>query len=178
MTEASKILSRVLPMLREKTVLDLGCGEEKIVPWAVGVDDGSEWDKPTAADVLAGIFPHLMNKSLTIALLKAGKEEKYDVVFSSHSLEHCPTPVRDTISYWTQFLKDDGLLVLYLPDENHYVYDPNNKKARNPAHYHYLTPDIVRWHIEQISNLKIEQFEPDIGEDRYSFLVVARKIAV
>lgn len=174
MTEASKILPRIIDLLKGKTVLDLGCGEEKIVPWAVGVDDGSEWDK-LEPEINASIAKNGGRKDLTLALLRTGNPTYFDVVFSSHVVEHCQAPIRDTLYYWLSFLKWDGLLILYLPDENHYIYDPNNPKARNPAHHHFLTPETFRWHLEQIPNLVIELFEPDIGDDRYSFLVVARK---
>jgi predicted RNA methylase len=182
MTEASKILPRIIDLLREKTVLDLGCGDEKVVPWAVGVDDGSEWEKDKVQpDVNACIGPNwnLRNpeRSLQFALLKKGIPGTRDVVFSSHALEHIPKPIRDTLNYWLSFVNQNGHLILYLPDERHYVYDHANRKARNPAHYHYLTPETFQWHLDQIPNIRVEQFEPDIGDDRYSFLVVIRKLS-
>jgi trans-aconitate methyltransferase len=162
MSEAAKILPRISVYLQGHTVIDLGCGPTKIVPWAMGVDDYSEQGIKAGADVVC-------------RLEDFNPIQKFDVVFSSHALEHMRAPLGETLSRWFSWVMPGGLLILYLPDERHYVYDHNNPKARNPAHFHLLTPEVVQWHLEQIPGLIIEANEPDLGEDRYSFLVIARK---
>lgn len=158
MSESAKVRPRVLSYLSGKTVADLGCGTEKIVPWAVGVDDYREQAEKSGADVVC-------------PLEKYDPDEPFDVVFSSHALEHLPAPLGETLGDWVDMVKPGGHLILYLPDERRYVYDPANPKVRNPAHKHYLTPDIIRWHLEQLP-VEIETVEPD----GYSFLVIARKV--
>jgi hypothetical protein len=162
MSEAHKILDRVSTYLQGHRVADLGCGTHKIVPWATGVDDYSEQGTKSGADVVVDLedWNPLIN---------------YDVVFSSHCLEHMRAPIGETLTRWFSWVRPGGLMILYLPDERHYVFDHNNPKARNPNHFHYLTPRVVGWHLDQIPGLVIESLEPDIGEDRYSFLVIARK---
>lgn len=173
MNEASKIRAQVLPYLEGKTVLDLGCGDEKIVPWAVGVDDVSEHARPPAAvDVRARVDPDA--KALEPAFLVLGKQE-FNTVFSSHTLEHVRSPILDTLRYWLGFVCPGGHLVLYLPDERFYIFDHGNRMVRNPAHRHFLTADTFYWYLEQLKDVVIEEFKMDVGEDRYSFLVVLRK---
>lgn len=175
MGESAKILDKILPMLEDKSILDLGCGDRKILPRAVGVDDASEWSsRPEAVDVSCKIDP--ARHELAPHLAALGFPDLYDVVFSSHALEHVSTPIEDTIRYWASFVKPGGRLVLYLPNEHHYRYDAMNPRARNPAHKHYLTPDTFLWHLFQIPEIQVERFEDDLGPDRYSFLVVGKKV--
>jgi hypothetical protein len=71
--------------------------------------------------------------------------------------------------------KPGGRLVLYLPNERRYVFDPKNPKVRNPEHFHYLTPEVVRWALEQLPvEIETAQDDPEIF-DHYSFLVIARR---
>lgn len=162
MSEAAKILPKIEPYLKDRTVLDLGCGPHKVVPWAVGVDDYSEQVHKGGADIVCPV------ESLDA-------EQQFDVVFSSHMLEHIQAPLGFALRHWLRMVKPWGHLILYLPDERHYVYDHGNPKLRNPAHMHYLTPETFRWHLEQLP-VDIIALEPDLGPDRYSFLVIARKV--
>lgn len=163
MNEAAKIRDRIMSYLTAKTVVDLGCGNEKVVPWAVGVDDYREQgDRTTGADVVC-------------ALEVFCPVEKFDVVFSSHALEHLSWPLGETLARWVAMAKLNGHLILYLPDERHYVYDHQYRRVRNPAHKHYLVPEVVLWHLEQLP-VVVEVMEPDLGPDRYSCLFVCRRV--
>lgn len=173
LTESMKIREAVLPWLRGKSVLDLGCGGQKIVPWAVGVDDHSEGSvRPLpCVDIEADVAP-----GGNLAGLLAGRQ--FEVLFSSHTLEHIRYPIRETLAHWLQFVAPGGRLILYLPDERHYVYDPANPRAKSPFHAHYLTYETFVWHVDQIPDLELEVGRMDLGPDRYSFLVVARRKAL
>ncbi|MFN8545731.1 MAG: methyltransferase domain-containing protein [Candidatus Binatia bacterium] len=170
LVEASKIREEVLPYLEGRSVVDLGCGGQKIVPWAVGVDDCSEGPikELPAVDVRASVAP---GGDLAAAL--GGR--RFDVVFSSHTLEHVRAPIGETLRYWLELVVPGGRLILYLPDERYYVYDPSNPTARTPTHAHLLTRDTFVWHLEQVPNLEIELARMDLGPERYSFLVIARR---
>ena len=72
-------------------------------------------------------------------------------------------------------MEPGGHLILYLPDERYYVYDPKARKAKNPAHKHFLTFDTFIWYLHQIPGIIIERYEQDVGKDRYSFLAVIRR---
>lgn len=175
MSESAKIRERILPLLRDKTVLDIGCGREKIVPWAVGADDFREYDRTfPAADLLVDVSPETRQLEISLSRLPL-----FDVVFSSHTLEHMPSPIRKTLDYWLQFVRTSGYFIGYLPTERQYQFDPQNPKRRNPAHVHLLVPEVIRWHLEQMEldrRVEIEQFEVE-NAPFYSFLFVVRRIS-
>lgn len=167
-SEAAKIRERLEPCLRGKTVLDIGCGPEKVVPWALGVDDFSEC--AGIAEIRANVAP---GGDLEEKL--AGRT--FDVVFSSHTLEHIRAPVAETLRHWLAFVQAGGRLALYLPDEDFYRFDPRRPEVKNPAHVHLLTMGGFMPEISAVPGLSIETAIHDIGPDRYSFLVVALKSA-
>lgn len=168
-TEAEKILPAISSLLAGKSVLDIGCGSEKIVPWATGVDDASE-----SALLPQGVLRCSVKPS-DRALVAAFGQTKFQVVFSSHTLEHIKDPIRETLECWGSLVAPNGLLILYLPDESVYRYSQSNPKARNPAHWHYLTPETFQWYAEQIPGFLLLPIVKDIGPNRYSFLVQMRK---
>jgi SAM-dependent methyltransferase len=165
-TEAEKILSRIRPFLENRSVLDIGCGMNKIVPWASGADHFYP-----NAELHVDISPD------SDQLAKVLADRKFDIVFSSHAIEHIRAPIADTLRHFFSFVRKGGHLILYLPHEGRYVFDPSNSKARNPEHYHYLTPETFRWHLDQIQNLRLGALEEDPHiHNRYSFLVIADKM--
>jgi predicted SAM-dependent methyltransferase len=168
-TEAEKILPSILGLLEDKSVLDIGCGARKIVPWATGVDDGSESKILPDGIVRCSVSPGAgaMNSHFS--------KSSWNVVFSSHTLEHIKHPIRETLEYWGSFVAPGGLFILYLPDESVYQYSRENPRARNPAHWHYLTPDTFLWYAEQLSQFREISITKDIGPNRYSFLAAMRK---
>jgi SAM-dependent methyltransferase len=169
-TEAEKIRPRILSLLENKSVLDIGCGSETIVPWALGVDDGSETLELPKGVIRAKISPD----SISMAIALGGR--MFDVVFSSHALEHMRTPILETLQWWLNFVKPGGYLLLYLPSEQHYVFDSNNPKRRNPGHHHFLTINTFTWYLDQLTGVDFS-VEPDIDltHNRYSFLCIIRK---
>lgn len=176
--EAAKIRDRIWSLLDGKTVLDLGCGDEKICPWAVGVDDGSEWGRqPAGPDVVTDVAPG--NGSLVRALAERGHHGKFDVVFSSHVAEHLDAPIEDTLRHWMTFVKPGGLLILYLPEEGpimgRYRYDPKDPGATNPAHRHSLSRTDFAEYVKAVPSAELVRLAPDIGPDRYSFLAVLKR---
>lgn len=163
-TEAEKILTRILPHLEKASVLEIGCGPDKIVPWAVSVDSHFKADISVDASPDSGQLARVLG------------EQRFDVVFSSHTLEHIRAPILETLKYWVRFVKAEGIFILYLPDETRYVCDPANPKVRNPEHFHYLTPGTFRWYLDQLPMLRHIVIEEDpVIFNRYSFLVIAGK---
>ena len=174
MSEAAKV--REMPHVMRfinGNVLDYGCGGDKITPDAYGVD-GRE---------LSGVnmvIPDLENPNPQ-AVYKF--TEEFDVVFSSHFLEHTMNPY-GMVSTWYQFIKPGGYLVLYLPDGRHY------KHADNFEHLWDINMDnFLFWfrrnfcgegknyrgqNLTQYFNLI--DWNMDVGEDRYSFYIVAKAL--
>ena len=66
-------------------------------------------------------------------------DEKYDYIFSSHTLEHLPDYV-EALVYWKEHLKGDGVLFLYLPHPDMEYWRPQN----NHKHLHMFHPADIR----------------------------------
>lgn len=119
-------------------VLELGCGGQKTVPNAVGVDRFKKGEhipiinKISVADVQADVQEPL-----------PFPEESFDTVISRHILEHCLDTI-ETIKNWSSVLKIGGRLLIAVPDEEVTVGVP-----LNPEHVHAFT----RKSLENIMNL-------------------------
>jgi len=79
------------------SVLDIGCGRDKIVAHAKGFDVG---------DGDANVIDEYVG-------------ERFDMVFSSHSLEHMKDPV-DAIQRWWRLVAPGGRMIVIVPDEDLY----------------------------------------------------------
>ena len=152
--EAEKILPKIEKYLTGK-ILDIGCGERKVVPYAEGVDI-----RP-----LDGVG-HVMKIT---PQMEMAFTDRYETVFSSHCLEHV---VDDTgvLRAWIQLVKPGGHLVLYLPDAKHY---DNRENIEHFQSYEYEV--FMRWFKESFPNMTVVEEGPDVGDDKYSFYLVAQK---
>lgn len=100
MNEASKtwkILTEEERSWFAGSVLDIGCGRDKIVPHAKGFDL-REGDANSIDECLS---------------------ERFDMVFSSHCLEHMNHPP-DAIQRWWRLVADGGRMIVIVPDEDLY----------------------------------------------------------
>ena len=97
------------------SVLDVGCGMDKILPTATGFDK-SEGE----GQLLAGI-----------------EDGSFDTVFSSHFLEHVADPLEAILNQW-RVLRPGGYLIFLLPDED--LYEGGCfPSLNNPDHKHTFT---------------------------------------
>ena len=93
-------------------VLDLGCANNKTVPYAVGVDIVKKGEPipflnaVSEGDVQADVEEKIPFESQT-----------QDTVISRHLLEHCINPVR-TVKEWVRVLKPGGRLIIAVPNED------------------------------------------------------------
>lgn len=157
-------------------IVDIGCGTEKISPEAIGVDGRQ----------LPGVDLITDNPYSLIGLShKFYYNETYgaDTIFSSHFLEHLSDQF-GAISEWRKWLSIGGHLVLYLPDGRHY----NNRE--NEEHMIDMNYDqFIFWfrrsfcgegkdfrgnHLPKL--FELVEHGMDVGVDRYSFYIVARKV--
>lgn len=107
------------------SVLELGCGDKKTVPHAVGVD---RFKKDTFIPIISKI---------SVADVQADVQEplpfpdnSQDTIISRHILEHC-LDVVETLKNWSRVLKIGGRLIVAVPDEGVAVGVP-----LNPEHVH------------------------------------------
>lgn len=177
MSEAAKILEKVRPYLNG-LVVDVACGDQKIIPEAYGVDGRALPGVDAVVDMsdTQNLYQKLRDKN--------GKFlSTVDVIFSSHFLEHCDDQY-GAIQSWSLLLKKGGYLILYLPDGRYY----NNHE--NPEHMVDMNYDNFMFWFRRAwcgegKNYKGENltkfFEVidsglDVGENRYSFFLIAKHV--
>lgn len=155
-------------------ICDIGSGDSKITPEAFGIDGR---DLPGVDFVTNGLYD-LPEKTILC-------HYKFDVVFSSHCLEHLPDSYR-AVKEWSQLCKQGGYFILYLPDGDFY----DNKE--NPEHFHDTKYEsFLMWFKRafcgEAKNFMGEQYAPPMfeliesGQDvtepnHYSFYIVAKKL--
>jgi len=168
MSETSKIRNKISKYLKG-AIYDIGCGNDKITTNAIGIDGRSVFEGGVIQEGLTN-FPSSMN-------------ETADVVYSSHTLEHMENDY-ETIVSWSKLLKKKGVIILYLPDGRYYNNYANLEHMRD-YQYEQFMMFFRRAFCGEGKNFKGENLPaifkiledgPDVGEDRYSFYLVAEKI--
>ena len=166
--EAQKVKFETVPYMRG-TILDLGCGPQKIFPIAIGVDDDTDLK----------LFGSKANFDIRANCTDLPFVDEYaDTIFSSHLLEHV-TDHKATLLHWWSKLKVGGHLILYLPHADHY---PNigmpggNIDHKNDFRNADIT-DAMQWVAEQ-STYGWEQLHDEVrtGGWEYSFFQVYKKL--
>ena len=117
----------------EKTVLELGCGEKKTVPHAIGVDRIEKgkrvpyYDWISAADVVADVAEDL-----------PFPENHADAILARHLIEHMVDPI-GAVKNWGRCLKPGGKLIIATPNE-----DLVRSLTLDPSHVHVFTKDSLK----------------------------------
>jgi predicted SAM-dependent methyltransferase len=94
-------------------------------------------------------------------------EKNVDYIFSSHCLEHILDWV-SVLDYWTDMIKDGGVIFLYLPDYSQKYWRPwNNRK-----HYNILSSEIIQDYFKHKQFNKVFGSGIDLNN---SFMVMAEK---
>lgn len=165
-SETSKVRERVMPYLKGKRGVDVGCGPyERITPEAQGIDaigSGAEIEVDLNHD-----FPFAPGS--------------LDWIWSSHCLEHLYNP-EEVLGRWWLALRPGGTLGLYLPHRDYY------DNAWNPDHKHELDQERIATALTDGLDAEILVNEMDVDDvplserpdrhyqtERYSFLIIARK---
>lgn len=89
----------------------------------------------------------------------------YDFVLSSHVLEHIANPIL-ALSQWKRLLKNDGILVLLLPDKDH-TFDhrrPTITMAHLVADFNAGTQEDDLTHLPEILELHDLERDPEAGD--------------
>lgn len=146
--------------------IDVGCGSNKTVPTAIGVDI-----TPKGSYGFAGsqLFERCQADVVTSGdNLPMFKQNSLDYVVARHNLEHYQDPIK-TLLEWRRVLKPGGLLILTLPDD-----EAVDTIHLDESHYHVFTQDSAARLLKTIGGFKIVKVAPAIPN--WSFIVVARKL--
>lgn len=124
-SETAKCRWDVVPYMLGRC-LDLGCGPYKCFPHFTGIDNGKDTELFGAQ-----IKPNVWADVTDLKFLSSGE---YDLVFSSHTLEHVEfEKVPAALAEWFRLVKVGGHLILYLPDADEYPQCSEEKKREFKA---------------------------------------------
>jgi GT2 family glycosyltransferase len=137
----------------EKSVLELGCGAQKTVPNAIGVDRVPS-GKPLDA------LPHM----ISIADVQADvqndlpfKDESQDAIIARHILEHCVDAIK-AIKGWRRVLRPGGKLIIAVPDER-----ITQSIPLNIEHVHAFSPESLKNLLEVCGFKEVKTKDPRNG---------------
>lgn len=103
----SAIFKEVIPIYKQLKALD-GCNFSLYTIWEGDLIEGNNY----TYEVGKKGYQYIAEASD----LKAIPNQKYDLVLSSHCLEHCANPLK-TIREWLRVVRTGGYLILVLPDK-------------------------------------------------------------
>lgn len=147
-TEGSVIRS----LVKEGSVLELGCGAVKTVPHSIGVDRIPKGDlvphigKESVADIVCDVSGRIPVHDLS-----------YDTVIARHILEHCQNSIK-TLKEWNRVLKIGGQLIIAVPNEN-----IGKGIPMNPEHCASYTPDFLKTLMELCGFKESQVVDPKNG---------------
>ena len=159
---------------QEKKIVDIGCGP---------IYNDFNGIKPIRVDIREDVNP---DYRLDVRHLTPLENEDFDVVFSSHVLEHISrNEVESTLDEWIRILKPDGELRLVLPnikwaaerimnnEVDHHVMNVLYGAQSYPTDFHYngFTPETI------VAMLKSRGFiEINTAEEGYNLIVIASRV--
>lgn len=162
--ESQKIRWELVPYTRGR-VLDIGCGADKAFPHFIGVDNGHHQKFGYT------IKPDLLCDATD---MKMFSDQSFDAVYSSHLLEHFPyEEVPQILKEWLRLVKDEGYLVLYLPDED--TYPKVGEPGANEDHRWNVNYQKVVGPMKELSGWDLVDFQKRSEGDEYSLFFVFQK---
>jgi len=161
------IREKALPWLVGRG-LDVGCGFEKVVETAIGIDSGADYGAEEVVEngcvqTRKGVQDDLRDAS------DLSGYEGVDYVFSSHTLEHV-ADWEGVLGEWCRVLRPGGVLFVYLPRSD--VFYPW-KAGVLKNHLHDFVPEMIVGKLKELG-MTVVEFEPEY-DSHASFHVVARK---
>lgn len=133
------------------SVLELGCGHQKTVDRAFGVDlyPAGELiptiDRISVADCVGNV------EKLGDCFLS---QPKYDYIIARHILEHVHNPIK-VLRHWKEYLAPGGKLIVAVPDDT--VCD---SISLNPEHKNAFTPEYIRDLLSAAGMKSIQVYDP------------------
>lgn len=130
-----------------RTILDIGCGANKTIPEAIGIDVKPVTDVQCSGDDLA-----------------AFGDGSVDFIIARHSLEHFIDPVQ-ALAEWRRVLKPGGKMVVVLPD--HERIDTMGPAMNAGDHLHAFTQDSFGKLVDLVPGLEL--VEQGLAIEGWSF---------
>lgn len=144
-------------------VLDLGCGGNKTIPTAIGVD---MIPKDEAIETLANqVSSADVNADVTQPL--PFEPNSVDTIIARHIVEHLMDSVT-ILRHWRSLLREKGRLIIAVPNNAIHLSIP-----MNPEHVHGFSPESLKNLLEVCGYKVIEQLD---GGNTISFITIAEKL--
>lgn len=120
-------------MVKEGTVLELGCGGKKTIENSIGIDRVPKGE----------LIPHVgvLSQADIVADVQENlpvPDQQYDVLIARHILEHCIDSLK-TLQEWGRALKVGGQMIIAVPNEK-----VGHGIPMNPEHVHAFTPESLK----------------------------------
>ena len=149
--------------IKPGTIYDLGCGDNKTVPEAVGIDL-----IPEGEDI-----PSLGGAPVSVASIQADVFEKLpipdggaDTIIARHILEHTYEPIK-VLREWKASLKRGGRLIIAVPNQG-----VHNSLMMNIEHRSAYNPESLK---DLLTLAGFEVVAQEDGGNKISFVTVADK---
>lgn len=143
--------------------LDIGCGGNKTVPSAIGVDiikGKGKYGNQQSAISQADIITSGDN-------LYMFKDNELDYIVSRHNLEHYVDIIK-TLEEWKRVLKKGGKLCLVIPDNRY-----GDTVRLDPTHCHAFTPESLMRILQLVKGFKI--IDEGVAIKQWSFYIILEK---
>ena len=132
-------------------VVELGCGDQKTVDSAIGIDIIKKGER------IPGLAPNRLSVADIVGDVAAELPPEAgdcDTIIARHILEHIPDTV-ETLRNWGKSLKHGGRLIIAVP--NHGI---RNSIPMNYQHCHGFTPNSLRALMESLGWKTVDIVDP------------------
>lgn len=147
----------------DKNILDIGCGNNKTLKRAAGVDFVK---RGTVIRTLDGFAISQADVEADVSKELPFPDDSQDVIIARHVLEHMIDPVSALI-FWMKKLRKSGKLIIAVPNE-----EWHRTISMNSEHVHAYTPETLGVLLSALG-LKVEIHN---SLNSISFIAVAEKI--
>lgn len=148
--------------IKKGVVLDLGCGHNKTIPEAIGVD---MIPKDSVIETLANAKSQAdVNADVSEPL--PFEQASIDTIIARHILEHLTDSIT-VLKHWHSLLKPGGRLIVAVPNNAVHLTIPMNVE-----HVHGFTPQSMRSLFEVCGFTVTEQLD---GQNTISFITIGEK---
>lgn len=148
---------------RDSQIYDLGCGGNKTLKRAIGID---LIPKGKQIKTLDGVAVSQADLIANVANELPVEDASADVIIARHILEHCIDPIY-TLGNWITKLKKSGKFILALPNQQ-----LHNTVPMNLEHLHAFTPESA---ARLLGAFNLKNIEVEDCKNGISFIVYGER---